>query len=330
MQFDQLKRREVITLIGGAAAWPLVAQAQQTSRAARIGFLGVNMPSGVEPRLRRFRAGLRDLGYVEGQNIFIDFRWAEGNYSRLVEFADELLHLKADILVTYGTPGTLAARQATTTTPIVMIVSGDAVATGIVASLARPGGNVTGSTFFNPELSAKRLEVVKEAHPPARRVAILLNAGNPINAPVMRATEIAAKPLGLELLSFETRRSDELQSTFSRISDAGIDAVGVTDDTLFVGDARVIAELAISNRLPSIGFTELAPAGGLIGYGANIGDLWYRGAFFIDRILKGTRPADLPVEQPTKFEMAINLKTAKALGLQVPPTLLARADELIE
>jgi putative ABC transport system substrate-binding protein len=211
-----------------------------------------------------------------------------------------------------------------------MIVSGDAVATGIVASLARPGGNVTGSTFFNPELSAKRLEVVKEAHPPARRVAILLNPGNPINAPVMRATEIAAKPLGLELLFFETRRSEELRSTFSRMSDAGIDAVGVTDDTHFVGNAKVIAELAISNRLPSIGFTEFAPAGGLIGYGVNLGDLWYRGAFFIDRILKGTRPADLPVEQPTKFEMAINLNTAKALGLEVPPTLLARADEVIE
>ena len=238
-----MRRREFITLLGGvAAAWPVAAQAQQTSRAARIGFLGVNMPSGIEPRLRRFRAGLRDLGYVEGQNIFIDFRWAEGNYTRLVEFAAELLHLKADILVTYGTPGTLAAKQATTTTPIVMIVSGDAISTGIVASLARPGGNVTGSTFFNPELSAKRLEVVKEAYPPARRVAILLNPGNPINAPVMRATEIAAKPIGVELLSFETRRPEELRSTFSRMSDAGIDAVGVTDDTLFVGNAKVIGD----------------------------------------------------------------------------------------
>jgi putative ABC transport system substrate-binding protein len=326
-----MKRREFITLVGGAAAtWPLAARGQQTSRAARIGFLGVSTPSGVEARLQRLRAGLRDLGYVEGQNIFIDFRWAEGNYSRLVEFAVELLHLKADILVTYGTPGTLAARQATTTTPIVMIVSGDAVATGIVASLARPGGNVTGSTFFNPELSAKRLEVIKETYPSARRVGILLNPGNPINAPVMRATEIAAKPLDLELLSFETRRSDELHSTFSRMRDAGIDAVGVTDDTHFVGNAKVIAELAINNRLPSIGFREFAPAGGLIGYGVNLGELWYRGAFFIDRILKGTRPADLPVEQPTKFELALNLKTANALGLEVPPSVLARADEVIE
>src|SRR5262245_40110977 len=179
------RRNFIFTLAGAAASWPLAARGQQTSKAARIGFLGVSTPSGAEARLRRFQAGLRDLGYVEGQNIFIDFRWAEGNYSRLLELAAELLHLKVDILVTYGTPGTLAARQATATTPIVMIVSGDAVAMGMVASLARPGGNVTGSTFFNPELSAKRLEVVKEAHPSARRVAILLNPGNPINAPVM-------------------------------------------------------------------------------------------------------------------------------------------------
>jgi len=325
-----ITRRHTLGLLAIPALGPHAAWAQQTSRAARIGFLGLSTPSAVEPRLRRFRAGLRDLGYVEGQNIFIDFRWAEENYSRLVEFAAELLHLKADILVTYGTPGTLAAKQATTTTPIVMIVSGDAVATGIVASLARPSGNVTGSTFFNPELSAKRLEVVKEVHPSARRVAILLNPGNPISPPVMRATEIVAKRLGLELLSFETRRSDELRSTFLGMSGAGVDAVGVTDDTLFVGNARVIAELAINNRLPSIGFTEFAPAGGLIGYGVNLGDLWYRGAFFIDRILKGTQPADLPVEQPTKFGMAINLNTAKTLGLEIPPTLLARADEVIE
>jgi putative tryptophan/tyrosine transport system substrate-binding protein len=303
---------------------------QQTSGAARIGFLGASTILGVEARLQRLRAGLRDLGYVEGHNIVIDFRWAEGNYSRLMEFAAELLDLKADILVTYGTPGTLAARQVTTTTPIVMIVSGDAVATGIVGSLSRPGGNITGSTFFNPELSAKRLEVIKEAHPSARRVGILLNPGNPINAPVMRATEIAAKPLELELLSFETRRSDELRKTFSRMRDVGIDAVGVTDDTHFVGNARAIAELAINNRLPSIGFSEFAQAGGLIGYGVNLGDLWYRAAFFIDRILKGIWPGDLPVEQPTKFELALNLKTARALGLKIPPTLLARADEVIE
>jgi putative tryptophan/tyrosine transport system substrate-binding protein len=318
-----MRRREVIALLATCAAWPLAVRGQQTSRAARIGFLGVSTLPGVEERLQRLRAGLRDLGYVEGQNVFIDFRWAEGNYSRLMELAAELLDLKADILVTYGTPGTLAARQVTTTTPIVMIVSGDAVATGVVESLARPGGNITGSTFFNPELSAKRLEVIKEAHPSARRIGILLNPGNPINAPVMRATEIAAKPLDLELLPFETRRSDELHNTFSTMRDAGIDAVGVTDDTHFVGNARVIAELAINNRLPSIGFSEFALAGGLIGYGVNLGDLWYRAAFFIDRILKGIRPADLPVEQPTKFELALNLKTARALGLKIPPTLLA-------
>jgi putative ABC transport system substrate-binding protein len=174
------------------------------------------------------------------------------------------------------------------------MASGDAVATGIVASLARPGGNVTGSTFFNPELSAKRLEIIKEARPSARRVAFLLNPGNPINAPVMGATQIAAKSLGLELLSFEARRADEVRSTFLRISEAGIDAVGVTDDTHFVGNARLIADLAISNRLPSIGFTKFAREGGLIGYGVNLSDLWYRGAFLVDRILKGTRACRPP------------------------------------
>jgi putative ABC transport system substrate-binding protein len=325
-----MRRREVILLLGTCAAWSLSANGQQASRAARIGFLGVSTLRGVEARLERLRAGLRDFGYIEGQDILFDFRWAEGNYTRLKELAAELLDAKADILVTYGTPGTLAARQATTITPIVMIVSGDAVETGLVASLSRPGGNITGSTFYNPELSAKRLEVLKEAHPSARRVGILLNPSNPINAPVMRATELASKPLDLELLSFETRTSDELRTTFSRMSDAGIDAVGVTDDTHFVGNARLIAELAINNRLPSIGFSEFALAGGLIGYGVNLGDLWYRGAFFIDRILKGTRPADLPVEQPTKFELVVNLKTARTLGLTIPPTLLARADEVIE
>jgi putative tryptophan/tyrosine transport system substrate-binding protein len=249
---------------------------------------------------------------------------------RLAEFAAEFVRLKAELLVTYGTPGTLAAKQAASTTPIVMIVIGDAVATGIVASLARPGGNVTGSTFFNPELSAKRLEISKEVRSSTRRVAILLNPDNPINAPVMQATEFAAKPLSLELISFKMRRSDELEGVFSRMIDAGIDLVAVTDETLFVGNAERIAELAMTNRLPAIGFTEFARAGGLIGYGVNLAALWYRGAFFVDRILKGTRPADLPVEQPAKFELAINLKTAKALGLEVPPTLLARADEVIE
>jgi putative ABC transport system substrate-binding protein len=280
--------------------------------------------------LDRFRAGLRDLGYVEGANMFIDFRWAEGDYARLAELAVDLVRLKVDVLVTYGTPGTLAAKRATTTLPIVMVVSGDAVATGIVASLARPGGNVTGSTFFDPELHAKRLELIKEAWPSASRVAILLNLDNPLNAPLMQAMGLTAKSLKLELQPFEARTPEEFESVFSRVAKTHVDAIAVTSDTVFMSNTRRIAEIAANNRIPLFGGVEFARAGGLIGYGVNLPDLWYRGAFFVDKILKGAKPADLPIERPTKFDLTINLKTAKALGLTVPDTLLGRADEVIE
>jgi putative ABC transport system substrate-binding protein len=326
-----VRRRDFITLLGGAAAaWPLAARAQQPAKIARIGFLGATTPAGIESRLERFRAGLRDLAYVEGKNILIDFRWAEGNYARLAEYAAELVRLRVDILVTYGTPGTLAAKQATETVPIVMLVSGDAVATGIIASLARPGGNVTGSTFFDPELNAKRLELIKEISPSAKRIAVLVNPGNPVNAPIIQAMERTAERLRLELQTFEARTADEFQSVVSNIAKQRDDAVAVTQDPLFVSNITKIAEIARNNRLAAIGFVEFAQVGGLIGYGPNMDDLWYRGAYFVDKILKGTKPADLPVEQPTKFELVINLKTAKALGVTVPPTLLARADEVIE
>ena len=324
-------RRELIVALGGAAvSWPLAARAPRAAKTARIGFLGADTQSGIESRVERFRAGLRDLGYVEGDNIFIDFRWAEGNYARLGEFAAELVRLKVDLLATYGTPGTLAAKQTTTTVPIVMIVSGDAVATGIVASLARPGGNVTGLTFFSPELNAKGLELLKEGFPSASRVAILLNPGNPLNAPVLRAMMLTAKALKLELQPFEARTPDEFRDVFLKIIETRPDAIAVTDDTLFVANARRITEILANNRLPSIGFVDFAQVGGLIGYGVNFPDLWYRAAYFVDRILKGAKPADLPVQQPTKFELIINQKTAKALGITIPPQLLARADEVIE
>ena len=325
-----MKRREFITLLGGAAAWPIAAGAQGAAKTARIGFLGADTQSGIEIRLERFRAGLRDLGYVEGDNIFIDFRWAEGNYLRLAEFAAELVRLKVDLLATYGTPATLAAKQATTTVPIVMIVSGDAIATGIVASLARPGGNVTGSTFFGPELNAKGVELLKEAFPSASRVAILLNPDNPVNALVLQAMVLTANKLKLELQPFEVRTGGELQSVFSKMITTNLDAIAITDDTLFVANAGRIANIIANNRLPSVGFVDFAQVGGLIGYGVNFPDLWHRGAYFVDRILKGAKPADLPVQQPTKFELVINQKTAKALGISILPQLLARADEVIE
>jgi putative ABC transport system substrate-binding protein len=325
-----MKRREIITLLGGAAAFPLVARAQQRAKIARIGLLGATVPSGVEGPLKRFRAGLRDLGYVEGENVFIDFRWAEGNYSRLAEFAAELVRLRVDVLLTYGTPGTLAAKQATTTLPIVMLVSGDAVATGIVASLARPGGNVTGSTFFDPELHAKRLELVNEAWPSAVRIGILLNPDNPVNAPLMQAMRRTATSLKLELQPLEARGPDEFQGVVSGTAGPRLDVISVTSDAVLRANFRRIARIAADNRIPAIGDIEFAQAGGPIGYGVNLSNLWYRGAFFVDRILKGAKPADLPIEQPTRFDLVINLKTAKALGLDVPPTLLARADEVIE
>jgi len=325
------RRKFLATLLGGAAvAWPFAAHAQQPPKIPRIGFLGATTAAGVESRLKRFRAGLRDLGYIEGENLLIDFRWAEGNYARLAEFAAELVGLKVDVLVTYGTPGTLAAKQATTTMPIVMTVSGDAVATGIVASLARPGGNVTGSSFFSPELIAKRLELLKDAVPSARSVAFLFNPNNPVEASGAQLTELAAKSLGLDLQPFEVRNLSEFERMGSTLVKTRIDAVAVTDDSILLGNSRRIAEMATSNRLPSIGSVDLAQAGGLIGYGPNLLELWYRAASFVDRILKGAKPADLPIEQPTKFELVINLKTAKAVGITVPPTLLARADEVVE
>src|SRR5262249_15711973 len=325
------RRKFLATLLGGAAAataGPLAARAQQPPKIPRIGFLGATTAAGVESRLKRFRAGLRDLGYIEGENLLIDFRWAEGNYARLAEFAAELVGLKVDVLVTYGTPGTLAAQQATTT--LVMTVSGDAVATGIVASLARPGGNVTGSSFFSPELIAKRLEVLKDAVSSARSVAFLFNPNNPVEASGAQLTEFAAKSLGLDLQPFEVRNLSEFERMGSTLVKTRIDAVAVTDDSILLGNSRRIAEMATSNQLPSIGSVDLAQAGGLIGYGPNLPELWYRAATFVDRILKGAKPADLPIEQPTKFELVINLKTAKAIGLEVPATLLARADEVIE
>jgi putative tryptophan/tyrosine transport system substrate-binding protein len=232
--------------------------------------------------------------------------------------------------VTYGTPGTLAAKQATTTVPIVMIVSGDALATRIVASLAHPGGNVTGSTFFGTELNAKGVELVKEAFPSASRVAVLLKPDNPVTAPVLQAMVLMADRLKLELQPFEARTAGEFQGVFSKIIPTLLDAIVITDDALFVANAGRIADIVSTTRLPSVGFPDFARVGGLIGYGVNFPDLWYRAAYFVDRILKGAKPADLPVQQPTKFQLVINQKTAKVLGIAIPPQLLARADEVIE
>jgi putative ABC transport system substrate-binding protein len=326
-----MKRREFITLVGGAAAWPAAARAQQPGKMARIGFLGSATAAGSAESVKALRAGLRDFGHVEGRNIVIEFRWAEGKYDRLSDLVAELIRLNVDVIVTHGTPGTRTAKQATTTIPIVMAISGDAIATGIVTSLARPEANLTGSTFFLPELNAKRLELLKEACPQVARVAALSNPNNPVSKPIIPAMQAGATPLKLEIIdAAKAQGPSEFDSAFAAMVKSRVDAVVVTKDGEFAASFGAIAALSAANKLASIGAPEYAHAGGLIGYGVNLLGLYRRAAYFVDRILKGAKPADLPIEQPTKFELVVNLKTAKALGLTVPDTVLARADEVIE
>jgi len=323
------RRELLVALGGGAVAWPLVARAQQT-KIARIGILGLASAAAVAPYVNAVREGLRDLGYIEGKNLIIEYRFGDGNYDRLPNLAAQLVHLNVDVLVTFAAPGTQAAKSATSTIPIVMAVTADAVGTGLIASLAHPGGNVTGTTVLNPELMAKRLELLKEIVPAITQAAVLLNPDNAANGPVRHAMEMTVKALQVGLQSFELRGSGELDRVFAAMADSKIDALIVHDDQVLIGNARAIATLAVQQKLPSCGFLEFAAVGGLMAYGVNFVELCRRAAYFVDKILKGTMPADLPVEQPTKFELGINLKTANALGLEIPPTLLARADEVIE
>ena len=323
-----MKRREFITLLGGAAAWPLAARAQQAAMRV-IGFLGGADPMSYAALMEAFRSGLRDHGYIEGKNVLIEYRWAEGNYERLPGLAAELVHRKVDIIITQGTPAAFAAKQATTTIPIVMAIVGDPVDSGIVASYSRPGGNITGSSFFFPEINAKRLELMKSLMPGLKRAGVLMNPDNLAVTPVLRAMDEVAKAMDVKLQHVEVRRLDELDSAFAQAK-SQIEAHTVINEGLFVANAKRIAELAIRNRLPGVGFREYCEAGGLAAYGVNFPHIWRRGAAFVDKILKGTKPADLPIEQATRFEFIVNLRTARSFGLEVPPTPLARADEVIE
>jgi putative ABC transport system substrate-binding protein len=326
-----MKRREFITLLGGAAAaLPPALRAQQLAgTSARIGFLGAATAAGSASAIDALRTGLRDFGYVEGRNIVIEFRWAEGRYDRLPQLVSELIATRADLLITHGTPGTRAAKQSTSTIPVVMAISGDAVATGLVSNLAKPEANVTGSTYFLPELNAKRLEVLKEACQSVSHPAALSNPDNPVSRPIIPAMQSAAPALGLTLGVAPLQGPGEFARAFHAIAGSSVDSVVVTEDGEFAPYFQTIAGLALQNRLPSIGAKEYCEAGGLIGYGANILALYRRAAYFVDRILKGARPADLPVEQPTRFDLVVNLGTARTLGRDFPPTLLARADEVI-
>jgi putative ABC transport system substrate-binding protein len=325
-------RRKLLVALGvGALAAPLTSFAQQKGKVWRIGFLGAATASGIAGLVDALRAGLRDLGYVEGKNLVIEFRWADGKYERLPDLAAELVRLKVEVIVTAGPPGILAAKSATTTIPIVMAQSADPVALGFVASLARPGGNITGMASFGPEGAAKRLELLKDAFPRTRQVAVLLNPDNSGNIRLaFPAMEVTAKSLKLELQPFRVRGSGEFDSAFAAMAKRRVDAVVTTDDGLYIANAGAIANLAVKTRLPSAGPIEFAEAGGLMAYGANRRDLFRRAVYFVDRILKGAKPADLPVEQATRFETVLNMKTAKALGIQFPQAVLARADRVIE
>ena len=324
-----MKRREFITFLGGAAAaLPLAAvRAQQAMRV--VGFLGGAAPAGYAVLIEAFRSGLRDHGYIEGHNIRIEYRWAQAQYENLPALAADLVQRKVDVIVTQGTPAALAAKQATTKIPIVMAIVGDPVDSGIVASYSRPGGNITGSSFFFPEINAKRLELMKSLMPGLNRAGILMHPDNLAMTSVLRAVNEVAKAMDVKLQQMEVRRLDELDSAFAQAK-SQIQAHTVIDEGLFIANAKRIAELAIRNQLPGIGFREYCEAGGLAAYGVNFPHIWRRAATFVDKIFKGAKPADLPIEQATRFEFIINLRAARSFGLEVPPTLLARADEVIE
>jgi putative ABC transport system substrate-binding protein len=326
-----MDRRAFITMAGGLLATPLAAEAQQAGKVYRIGFISPASSSPMAARDEAFRQGLRALGYILGQNITIEYRWADGKNERLTGFAAELVNLKLDIIVTHGGEATRAVQQVTTTIPIVIAAADDPLASGLVASLARPGGNITGLSILTPDLTGKRLELLKALLPGLTRVAVLWNPGNPISEPELRKAEAAAAPLGLQLQSLGLRDPREFASAFSSMKRERADALFLLSDAMFFGRRKEIADLAASNRLPLVAhLREFADAGGLMTYGPNVLELHRRAATYVDKILKGAKPGDLPVEQPTKFDLVINLKTAKALGLTIPPSLLQRADQVVE
>ena len=324
-------RRGFITLMAGAAiACSLAARAQRSEKMYRIGSLTAGgLPV---PELRPvFPDTLRDLGWVEGKNITIERRYAEDRLDRLPELAMELVRLKVDLIIASGTLAPLAAKHATSTIPIVMTTAGDPLGSGLVTNLARPGGNVTGLSLMVPDIGGKRLELLKELLPSASRVAVLWNAANPYPALVFKETERAAKTLDVQIQSIEVRAPDDFVGAFEIVKRDRPDALITVEDPLTIDYRRQIIDSAADFRLPAMhGVREFVQVGGLMSYGASIGDLVRRSAGYVDKILRGAKPGDLPVQQPTKFELLINLKTAKALGIAVPPSLLARADEVIE
>jgi ABC-type uncharacterized transport system substrate-binding protein len=326
-----MRRREFIGLAGGAiAAWPGALFAQRASRLPTIGYLGPSTPTAHGPRTAAFVQRLHELGWIEGRTVAIEFRWAEGGSARAAEIAAEFVRLKVDVIVTGGAEFVIVAKQATSTIPIVFSGAGDPVATGLVASLARPGGNVTGLSIQATELAGKRLELLREAVPGLRRLAIMANVGNPSDVLQMSEAQAAARTLGLEVVLAEIRRAEDIEAAFQTFN-GRVNALQVTGDPLMVANRARINTLALTARLPTIwNAREFVEVGGLMSYGPDFLDLNRRAADYVDRILRGAKPGDIPVEQPTKFDLVLNLTTAKALGLTVPLMLLSRADKVID
>jgi putative tryptophan/tyrosine transport system substrate-binding protein len=324
-----IRRRDFVILLGGAAAaWPLTARAQTSGKTYRIGFLGVFSYAEYRRQVDGLRTGLRQRGYEEDKNIVIHYRWAEGRYDRLAQLAAELVKLNVDVLVTHSTPGAQAAKQATSTTPIVAYM-GDPVASGLVASLARPGGNLTGRTFFFAEVCAKRVELIKEAMPTLARVAVLLNPVNPSATIAISDMQRTASALGMELVPTEIKTLDDIAPAIATAATRA-QALVTIEDPLIISNAEQIARFALQSKLPMIGFKPQAEAGALMDYGVDLTDNYFHLASFVDKILKGTPPAELPIERAVKFEVIVNLKTAKAIGIELPTSLLIRADKVIE
>jgi putative tryptophan/tyrosine transport system substrate-binding protein len=325
-----MKRREFITLLGGAAvAWPLAARAQR-QKVRTIGFLGGSTALLESQWTAAFAQRLRDLGWVEGRTATIDYRWAEGRSAKAAQIATEFAHAKVDVIVTGGTANVVAAKQATSSIPIVFATAGDPVAAGLVASLARPGGNVTGLSVQATDLAGKKVEILREVVPALHRLAIMANLGSPTGVLQMSEAQAAARTLRLDVAAIEIRRAEDIEPAFEAFK-GHVEGLYVANEPLVVTHRVRISTLAMAARLPAIyGGREFVEAGGLMSYAPNFPTLYRRAADFVDKILHGTKPTEIPVEQPTKFDLVINLTTAKALGLDVPPTLLARADEVIE
>jgi putative ABC transport system substrate-binding protein len=329
------RRRFLLTSLAGALVAPLAAEAQQTPTRARIGLV-LSGSAAQNPYAQRllgssFVPALRGLGWVEGKNLVLEWRYSEDQEDRRGAIVEEFIRLKIDVIVVPSTPETIVTKRATKTIPVVMVLVGDPVGTGLIESLARPGGNITGTSLMQTDTSAKRLELLKELVPRARSVAVLWNPRNVSTARNWKETQEASRSLGLKILSVEMRTRDEVTMAFAAIVRERPDALLVLLDSLVHDHRHEIVEFAAKNRLPAIyAGTPFAEAGGLLVYSVDIYELWRRAAVYVDRILRGAKPADLPVEQPTKFELVINLKTAKTLGLTIPPSLLARADQIIE